>query len=142
MDDPHNLKRFLDAQAGTHDQALSEVRAGLKRSHWMWFIFPQLAGLGRSETARFYGISSLAEARAYLAHPVLGERLRTMVQAVQGLQDASAERVFGPVDAMKLRSSLTLFSAAGGDPIFDEAIARWFPAGPDENTLALLADSA
>jgi uncharacterized protein (DUF1810 family) len=137
MSNPFDLERYVSGQAGTYHTALTEISHGAKRSHWMWFIFPQLAGLGRSEMARRYAIGSVEEARAYLAHPVLGGRLRACVGAVQGLSDTSAERVFGAVDAVKLRSSLTLFEAAGGGALFSEALERWF-GERDPRTLALL----
>ncbi len=107
--DPYRLQRFVDAQdrAGTYDQALAELRAGRKESHWMWFVFPQLAGLGRSPTARTYGIASLAEAHAYLGHPVLGPRLRESARALIAHSDRSAEEILGEIDAIKLRSSMT-----------------------------------
>jgi uncharacterized protein (DUF1810 family) len=124
-DDPDVLERFVTAQEGVFDRALSEIRAGAKRSHWMWFIFPQLAGLGRSAMAQRYGIRSLAEARAYLAHPVLGPRYRDCVDALAALADTDAGRVFGPVDALKLRSSLTLFDAAGGGAAIERELRRW-----------------
>ena len=111
-DDPFNLQRFVDAQAGgVYEQALSEIRAGEKRSHWMWFIFPQSAELGRSPTAKFYGLSGEDEARAYLAHPVLGPRYRECVAAVRAQLDAgrSLEAIFGGLDAMKFRSSVEIF---------------------------------
>lgn len=135
-----SLDRFVEAQAPVYATALGEIRRGAKRSHWMWFIFPQLAGLGRSETATFFGIRSLDEARAYLAHPVLGTRLRECVGALQDLMDmsTSAERVFGAVDAMKLRSSLTLFAEAGAGPLFTAALERWFGGDADPATLSLL----
>jgi uncharacterized protein (DUF1810 family) len=132
-----NLDRFVSAQADAYEIALVEIGGGAKRSHWMWFIFPQLAGLGSSEMARRYAIGSVEEARAYLAHPVLGGRLRACVVALQGLSDTTAERVFGAVDALKLRSSLTLFEAAGGGALFSEALERWF-GERDPRTLALL----
>ena len=135
MDDPHNLERFVTAQAESYDVALAEIRRGAKRSHWMWFIFPQIAGLGRSETARHFAIVSLAEARAYLAHPVLGSRLRDCVGALQDLIGVTAEGVFGETDAMKLRSSLTLFLEAGGEPLFAAALERWFGGQLDTATL-------
>jgi uncharacterized protein (DUF1810 family) len=135
MSDPHRLHRFVEAQEGSYAAALAEIRRGAKRSHWMWYIFPQVAGLGHSATAQHYAIASLEEARAYLAHPVLGPRLQACVEALDALPDTTAERVFGSVDAMKLRSSLTLFEAAGAP--FGPAIARWFGAR-DERTLALL----
>jgi len=138
--DGSGLRRFLEAQQGTHAAALSEIGAGRKTTHWMWFVFPQLAGLGQSPMARRYAIRSLREARNYLAHPVLGARLRECVGALQALGETTAEDVFGPVDAMKLRSSLTLFAeAAPAEPLFAAALARWFPKGKDRQTLDLLA---
>lgn len=110
--DPHDLQRFVDAQAGTFDSALAEIRKGRKTSHGMWFVFPQVAALGHSAISERFAIHSLAEARAYLAHPVLGGRLRECVGTLQDLSGTTAERVFGPVDAAKLTSSLTLFAAA------------------------------
>lgn len=136
--DPHHLARFVAAQADSHDAALAEIRRGAKRGHWMWYVFPQLAGLGHSAMARRYAIVSPDEARAYLAHPVLGERLRACVAALAALRGTTAAQVFGEIDALKLRSSLTLFAAAGGGPAFDEALARWC-GGPDPATLRLLA---
>jgi len=134
----HDLDRFVQAQEGSYAAALAEIRAGAKRSHWMWYVFPQIAGLGHSPMAQRYAIRSLDEARAYLAHPVLGPRLRECVAALDSLTGTTAERVFGGIDAMKLRSSLTLFEAAGAP--FGETIARWF-GEPDERTLALLSSS-
>jgi uncharacterized protein (DUF1810 family) len=119
---------------------LAEIRAAAKRGHWMWYVFPQLSGLGRSEMARHFAIRSLAEARAYLDHPLLGARIAACVVALQDLGDATAESVFGNVDAMKLRSSLTLFEAAGADPLFAAAIDRWFGGRRDEATLRLLRE--
>ena len=138
--DPYNLQRFVDAQESTFEQALDELRRGRKETHWMWFIFPQLAALGRSSTAQYYGIHSLDEARAYLDHPVLGPCLANSVGALLpwgGQRDA--EQIFGPVDAMKLRSSLTLFGLASSQPTFGRALDAFFKA-PDERTLALLRD--
>src|SRR3954453_19609355 len=112
MSDPHDLHRFVLAQEGVYDAAVSELRAGRKTSHWMWFVFPQIAGLGRSPTAQRYAIGSLAEAQAYLAHPVLGGRLRECTRVLTKLDETRAEAVFGSVDAMKLRSSMTLFARA------------------------------
>ncbi|MDT7933678.1 MAG: DUF1810 domain-containing protein [Sphingomonadaceae bacterium] len=137
-DDPFGLERFLIAQEGVFDRALAEMRAGAKRSHWMWFIFPQLAGLGRSAMAEHYAIGSRAEARAYLAHPVLGARYRNCVDALAALAGADARRVFGSVDALKLCSSLTLFAAAGGGAAIERELRRWC-ARPDPATLELLA---
>src|ERR1700757_3448214 len=110
--DPYDLQRFVAAQdsGGTYEQARAELRSGRKRSHWMWFVFPQIAGLGQSPTSRRYAISSLDEARAYLAHPVLGARLLDCARIVGELDDRSAEEIFGAIDAMKLRSSMTLFA--------------------------------
>jgi uncharacterized protein (DUF1810 family) len=117
MDDPWRLDRFVAAQerGGTYERAVAELRAGAKVSHWMWFVFPQVAGLGLSAMAREYAIASVAEARAYLAHPVLGPRLRECARVVAATEGRSAIRIFGPVDAMKLRSSMTLFAAAAAD---------------------------
>jgi uncharacterized protein (DUF1810 family) len=138
--DPFQLNRFVAAQQGTFDTALSELRSGAKRTHWMWFVFPQIAGLGDSAMSRRYAIRSLDEARAYLDHPLLGPRLRQCTEAMlawAGTRDSVA--ILGPVDAMKLRSSLTLFSAtAPGDDLFDRALAAFFDS-PDPATLRLLA---
>lgn len=136
--DTFDLDRFVVAQADSFDTALAEIRRGAKRSHWMWFIFPQLAGLGRSAMAQHYAIASLAEARAFLAHPLLGPRLRACVAALQDLPATRAEAVFGTIDAVKLRSCLTLFDAAGTEPLFRAALDRWFGGERDAATLALL----
>jgi uncharacterized protein (DUF1810 family) len=133
-----DLDRFVTAQATTYDGALAEIRRGAKRSHWMWFVFPQIAGLGSSDMARRYAIASLDEARAYLAHPVLGGRLRESVGALQDLTGTTADAVFGAVDAMKLRSSLTLFAEADGGALFVAALQRWFGGEPDPATVAKL----
>jgi uncharacterized protein (DUF1810 family) len=141
MDDPFDLRRFLDAQDanGTYERALAELRAGRKVTHWMWFVFPQLAGLGRSPTARAYAISGIDEARAYLAHPVLGERLRESAAAVLGHPGRTAVEIFGDIDAMKLRSSMTLFAAAAPDEaLFEEVVDRYFQGSPDLATERLL----
>ena len=140
MGDPFNLQRFADAQHGTYLRALDELRAGRKRTHWMWFIFPQLGALGRSETARLYGVSGLDEAKAYQAHPILGPRLEESVNAVLAHADRrSAEEMLGPVDAIKLRSCLTLFQVAGGGACLGQALAAFFGGEPDPFTLELLA---
>nr|WP_315383670.1 DUF1810 domain-containing protein [uncultured Sphingomonas sp.] len=138
MTDPYDLDRFVAAQEGSYDTALAEIRRGAKRSHWMWYIFPQIAGLGRSAMAQRYAIASLAEARAYLEHPLLGPRLRDCVSALQDLTSGTAEAVFGEIDAIKLRSSLTLFEAAGAGPLFAAALDRWFGGTRDPATLAIL----
>ena len=137
--DPYNLLRFVEAQEGMIETALAELRAGSKRSHWMWFVFPQLAELGRSPTAKFYGLESIGEARAYLRHPVLGPRLRECVEALlPWAAERSAEQILGPVDAMKLRSSTTLFDVVDPDGLFAQALVNFFGGERDERTLALL----
>ena len=139
--DPFDLNRFVDAQddGDTYGQALRELRAGSKRSHWMWFIFPQIAGLGMSETSRHFAISGLAEAQAYLAHPVLGPRLIESASALADLDGVSAVQVFGPVDAQKLRSSMTLFARAASDQqVFRDVLARYFGGETDEATISRL----
>ena len=131
------LQRFVDAQdsGGTYDQAVAELRRGRKVSHWMWFVFPQIAGLGRSSTAQAYAIADLAEAQAYLAHPVLGPRLLDCARLVAAHADRTAAQIFGGIDAMKLRSSVTLFArAAPNEPVFDEVLEAFFD-GPDQATL-------
>src|SRR4051812_7538752 len=115
MSDPYNLQRFIDAQQPVYDTACAELRNGRKRSHWMWFVFPQISGLGYSATAQQFAISSLDEARAYLAHPVLGERLRECSRIVASVEGRSAEDIFGYPDYMKFRSSMTLFAQAADD---------------------------
>jgi uncharacterized protein (DUF1810 family) len=134
-----DLNRFVEAQHCAYDQALAELLNGGKESHWMWFVFPQLAGLGRSPTATFYGIGSAEEARAYLEHPVLGPRLLECTRAACGHRHRSAEAIFGSVDAMKFRSSMTLFEQAAEDPApFAEALELFNGGARDEATLALL----
>ncbi len=141
MDGTFDLERFVSAQAPVFETVLRELRAGQKRSHWMWFVFPQLAGLGHSATARFYALSGLAEARAYLAHPVLGERLTACTRLVNALAGRSAHEIFGMPDDMKFRSCMTLFARAAVDPAaFDTALARYYEGVPDEATLRLLRE--
>lgn len=135
--DPYNLSRFEDAQRGTYERALAEIRRGAKRTHWMWFVFPQVAGLGTSAMTQRFAIHSLAEAKAYLRHPTLGPRYEESVAALQDLDDTTADGVFGSIDAIKLRSSLTLFSMAEDKPIIQAAILRWF-GSPDEGTIEIL----
>jgi uncharacterized protein (DUF1810 family) len=138
-DDPHDLARFVTAQDGALDDARAELRAGRKRSHWMWFVFPQVAGLGSSPVAQHYAISGLDEARAYLAHPVLGPRLRECAELAAAVPGRSASEVFGYPDDLKLRSSMTLFAAADPDaPEFTAVLDRYFDGEPDPRTLALL----
>ena len=141
MQDPHRLQRFVDAQDddGTYRSALRELRDGRKRSHWMWLIFPQLAGLGQSPTSRRYAISSLEEARAYVEHPVLGPRLQECAQALVKRTGTSARDIFGGIDAMKLRSSMTLFHRADPDnALYSEVLDRYFGGEPDSATDRLL----
>jgi uncharacterized protein (DUF1810 family) len=136
-----DLQRFVDAQdaGGTYATALAELRAGRKRTHWMWFVFPQLAGLGRSPTAQHFAISGLPEAVAYVEHPVLGPRLVACARALAEQRGADAVAVLGAVDAQKLRSSMTLFAqAAPGEPVFREVLDAYFGGEPDQRTLDLL----
>jgi uncharacterized protein (DUF1810 family) len=130
-----DLERFVEAQAGTYDSALAELRAGSKRGHWMWFVFPQIAGLGRSPMAQRYAIASLDEARAYAAHPLLGPRLRECAAALTALPGSDPVAVMGGIDAMKLRSSMTLFARAAPDePVFREVLEQYFGGEPDPET--------
>ncbi len=136
-EDPYHLRRFVAAQdaGGSYDHAAAELRAGRKTSHWMWFIFPQIAGLGYSPASRMYAITSLEEARAYLAHPVLGARLIECATILTGLTGCTAEQVLGEVDALKLRSSITLFMhAAPGEPVFRQILDQYFGGEPDAAT--------
>jgi uncharacterized protein (DUF1810 family) len=140
--DPFDLQRFVTAQdrGGTHEAALAELRAGRKTSHWMWFVFPQVAGLGRSPTAAHYAIGSLDEARAYLEHPVLGPRLREAAGVLMQLSGPSAGDIFGSIDALKLRSSMTLFHRADpSERAFVAVLERYFGGEPDQATDRLLA---
>jgi uncharacterized protein (DUF1810 family) len=138
MDGGFDPDRFVSAQRAVWAQVKSELAAGRKASHWMWFVFPQLAGLGRSEMARRYGLGSVAEARAYLAHPVLGPRLREAVELLMRHADRPAEAILGATDAMKLRSCLTLFMlAAPDDPLFAAALRAFHAGAPDPATLGL-----
>jgi uncharacterized protein (DUF1810 family) len=140
VDDPFDLARFVTAQEPVMLAVRRELQAGRKQSHWMWFVFPQLHALGRSPTALRYGITGLPEARAYLAHPVLGPRLRDCTGLVLAIPDRGAEAVFGAIDAMKLRSSMTLFAAADpAEPAFAEVLRRHYAGAPDPVTTALLA---
>lgn len=137
--DPFDLDRFIAAQAGTYETALREITGGRKTSHWIWFIFPQLSGLGRSTMAQHYGLASLEEARAYLGHPILGTRLRQCIEALCHLEHLSAHDVFGSPDDIKLRSCLTLFAlAAPEEPLFDAALARYFHGERDPVTISRL----
>jgi uncharacterized protein (DUF1810 family) len=136
-DDPHQLRRFLEAQdqGGTYDRALAELRAGQKRSHWMWFVFPQVEGLGHSEMSQTYAIASITEAQAYLDHPVLGSRLRECTRALLQVGGKSAATILGSIDAVKLQSSMTLFArAAPTEPLFQQALDRYYGGESDEAT--------
>ena len=136
---PHDLERFITAQAGAYDGALRELQRGHKTGHWMWFIFPQLRGLGRSELSRYYGIASLDEARAYLAHPILDPRLVACAAAVAELEDTTAATVLGDVDAAKLRSSMTLFASADpSEAVFRQVLDHWYGGTLDPLTLERL----
>jgi uncharacterized protein (DUF1810 family) len=133
-----SLERFVDAQQGHYEQALDELRAGRKTGHWIWFVLPQLRGLGRSAMANHYGIAGRTEAQAYLAHPLLGERLRDCVQVMLGHTGRSAVSILGDVDAMKFRSCLTLFDAVSTEPLFGQALDAFYGGERDPATLALL----
>jgi uncharacterized protein (DUF1810 family) len=141
MNDPHHLQRFVDAQEPVFDQVCAELRDGRKRTHWIWFIFPQIVGLGSSETARRFAIASLEEAQAYLRHPLLGARLKSCTALVNTAQGRSTEQIFGNLDEMKFRSSMTLFAAAaeGEDKqVFNEALQKYFGGEADEATIERL----
>lgn len=139
MGDLHDLARFIAAQEGVHEAALAELRRGRKDRHWMWFVFPQAAGLGLSAMSRRYAIRSWDEARAYLADPLLGPRLRAVTDAVLGHPERTSEQIFGGIDAAKLRSSMTLFQhAAPGEARFGQVLDRFFAGQRDEQTLRLL----
>lgn len=143
MADPHDLQRFVDAQQGIYAQACDELHDGRKRSHWMWFVFPQLRGLGHSPMALRFGIASLDEARAYLAHPLLGARLRECTRLVLGVDGRSAHAIFGSPDDLKFRSCMTLFQrAAPDDAVFARALRQYFDGVADAATLALLERGA
>jgi uncharacterized protein (DUF1810 family) len=136
-----DFQHFVEAQERLYAIALAELRQGEKQSHWMWFIFPQLRGLGFSATSRHYGLASKEEARAYLNHPILGPRLEQCYDVVNSIERRSAEEIFGPVDALKLRSSATLFDLAGGGPRFQLCLRRFFGESHDPRTVELLKRS-
>jgi uncharacterized protein (DUF1810 family) len=139
VNDPHNLQRFVHAQNEVIDQVLAELRAGRKRTHWIWFIFPQVKGLGHSHLAQHFGISSLLEAQAYLEHPVLGPRLRECTQLVNLVEGRPIEQIFGYPDDLKFRSSMTLFAhATSENQVFVEAVSRYFGGQYDALTLERL----
>lgn len=134
----HDLNRFISAQERSYDAALREIKAGHKRTHWMWYIFPQIAGLGFSSTAQFYAISSMQEAKDYYAHPVLGKRLVEISEALLALDTSDAGAVMGYPDDLKLRSSMTLFLAASGDAVFQKVLDKFYSGKPDTKTLSIL----
>ena len=134
-DDAYDLERFVRAQAVDYQSAISELRAGQKRSHWMWYVFPQIEGLGQSPTSRRYSIKSLAEAKAYLDHPVLGPRLRECFAVVASIQGKSARDIFGSPDDMKFRSCATLFAYVAGGDVFQDALDKYFDGEQDQLTL-------
>jgi uncharacterized protein (DUF1810 family) len=137
MADPFNLGRFVDAQAPVYEQVRRELKVGRKESHWMWFVFPQIAGLGQSPMSIRFAIASLDEAKAYLAHPVLGARIRECTQLSLDVEGKTARDIFGSIDEMKLRSSMTLFARAASDEeIFQRCIDKYFAGSPDPATLA------
>lgn len=139
MSDPYDLQRFVDAQESVIDDVRAELSTGRKRTHWMWFVFPQIAGLGHSAMAQHYAISSRDEARAYLAHPVLGARLVELTRIVNGVQGRSVSDIFGYPDDMKFHSSMTLFAHTADDAeVFNEALRRYFEGRADESTLSRL----
>jgi len=138
-DDPYDLRRFLQAQADDYDQALSEIRSGRKRTHWMWYIFPQIDGLAVSSTAKHYSIKSVEEARAYLDHPVLGPRLLECAAAAVGVEGRSATEIFGFPDDLKLRSCATLFACVSpASSVFERLLGKYYGSVPDDKTLRLL----
>jgi uncharacterized protein (DUF1810 family) len=139
--DPFNLRRFEDAQKGIYNDALAELRNGRKRTHWMWFVFPQIDGLGHSSTAKYYAIKSAEEARQYLNHPILGRRLLECAEAVLAIEERSASDIFGYPDELKLKSSMTLFaSVADPHSVFARVLDKYFHGERDERTLKLLGD--
>ncbi len=140
MADPFDLARFVDAQAADYDRALQELRSGTKRSHWMWYVFPQLEGLGASDLSRRYAIRSRAEAAAYLAHPLLGPRLRECAEALLAHHARSAREILGSPDDLKLRSSATLFAEVDGPGVFTRLLQQFFDGEGDQKTLQLLLD--
>ena len=134
----HDLNRFISAQERSYDAALREIKSGHKATHWMWYIFPQFAGLGFSSTAQFYAISSMQEAKDYYAHPVLGKRLVEISEALLELDTSDAGAVMGYPDDLKLRSSMTLFLAASGDAVFQRVLDKFYSGRPDSKTLRIL----
>ena len=139
MASQNNLQRFIDAQSSLYQTALSEIKNGRKLSHWMWFIFPQIQGLGLSETARFYALANAQEAKDYLTHPVLGSRLLEICHALLELASTDAHAVFGSPDDLKLKSSMTLFASLGTNPVFQQVLDKFCHGTQDDKTLRILA---
>ena len=142
MNASYNLDRFVEAQEAAYSVALSEVRNGRKVSHWMWYIFPQLQGLGRSAMAQFYGIEDLEEAKAYLAHELLGQRLRQITQVLLELPETDPKKIFGQIDSVKLRSCMTLFAHASGEALFTKVLEKYYSGEEDHVTMRLLSEKA
>src|SRR6186713_3192207 len=138
MSSEYNLQRFIDAQEASYEIALSEIKSGRKKSHWMWYIFPQVQGLGFSETSKFYAIKNISEARAFLEHPVLGERLVRICNALLHLESDNAHNIFGSPDDLKLRSSMTLFSSLNINPVFQKLLDKFFNGIKDDKTLQII----
>jgi uncharacterized protein (DUF1810 family) len=139
MSKENNLERFLSAQERSYETALAEIKSGRKQSHWMWYIFPQIQGLGFSETSKFYAIKDLEEAKEFLAHPVLGQRLISICNDLLKLHDNNANKIFGTPDDLKLKSSMTLFSSLDANPVFDLVLEKFFNGAKDARTLAKIA---
>ena len=139
MSKENNLERFLSAQERSYETALAEIKRGRKQSHWMWYIFPQIQGLGFSETSKFYAIKDLEEAKEFLAHPVLGQRLIRICNELLKLHDNNANKIFGTPDDLKLKSSMTLFSSLDANPVFDLVLEKFFNGAKDARTLAIIA---
>lgn len=139
--DIFDLNRFISAQQGVYDRVLAELNNGKKRSHWMWYVFPQFQGLGQSQTSKYYAIKTREEAIAYFNHPILGKRLKECTEAVINIKRKSVSEIFGYPDDRKLKSSMTLFSSATSDPLFDRVLDRYFHSEKDEKTLRLLEKS-
>ena len=138
MSSEYNLERFIDAQEASYEIALSEIKSGRKKSHWMWYIFPQVQGLGFSETSKFYAIKDIGEAKAFLEHPVLGERLVRICNALLYLESDNAHNIFGSPDDLKLRSSMTLFSSLNINPVFQKLLEKFFNGIKDDKTLQII----
>ena len=138
MSDIHNLTRFVDAQKGVYDSVVQELRNGMKRGHWMWYIFPQIAGLGMTATSQMYAIESIDEAKAYYAHPILGSRLQECTQLVMNVKGRTAKEIFGYIDNLKFRSCMTLFGCASDEGVFRDALDKYFDGEADQLTLDIL----